>query len=74
MSEKIEIQITGERTMNCMGCENGVKMGLSSVPGVITVSPDRETQKVLVQVEDSGPSAEALITNMEDLGYEASVV
>ena len=71
MSEQIILKITGDRIMTCGGCENGVKMALSQVPGVEAVVPDRTTQMVTVNLKPEGAEISALLGSMANLGYQA---
>ncbi|MDH5507315.1 MAG: heavy-metal-associated domain-containing protein [Anaerolineae bacterium] len=74
MSENLKFKVTGDRRMNCGGCENGVKSTLKQLPGVIEVLADRNTQMIEVSLESGEPGADALISQLSAIGYQVEPV
>jgi copper chaperone CopZ len=60
------LTVTG---MSCGGCEQSVEDALEGVPGVDSATADRETESATVEGD---ADADALVSAVEDAGFEAS--
>jgi copper chaperone len=63
----IDIKIDG---MKCTGCENAVKGGLSSLPGIAEVSASYETGIAKVRFDSTQTNIEAMKSVIEKKGYK----
>jgi len=71
MTQTVTFEIIGEQRLHCNGCENAVQRSLSQVSGVRQVKADHRTQRVVVRLEPTQTSAEAIKAKLADAGYEA---
>jgi len=58
------------RGMSCEHCEQTVEDALEAVAGVTKATADRESESVSV---DGEASVDALVTAVEEAGYDAAV-
>lgn len=66
---KIDLNIQG---MHCGGCEKAVRRAIEAVPSVLLTTIDRGAGKAHVETSDDLDPA-ALVSAVEDAGYEASI-
>jgi copper chaperone len=73
MRETWTFEITGEQKMRCEGCENVVQRSLTRLPGVARVQADHQTQRVVVQLDDTTPTTvETIQARLAASGYQAN--
>lgn len=57
--KNIRLDVVGNRTIHCAGCENTIRRALQQLPGVRRVLPDRKTQRIgLILDVDQTPLSE----------------
>lgn len=64
--ETIELNVGG---MTCGGCENSVRNAILRLPGVLSVTADHATGRVIVDAENAMEKA-TITAAVEDAGYE----
>lgn len=62
----ITLNVTG---MTCGGCENAIKRGLATVPGVQSVEASHQTGAVTLQIDPARFDRAAALSKLEKLGY-----
>ena len=67
--KKITLSIAG---MSCQGCANTVKGALAGVEGVRRADVSLEQKQARLVLEDAG-SVDALVSAVQEAGYEASL-
>jgi copper chaperone len=64
-----EFNVSG---MHCNGCVGSVTRAISQVPGVRKVDVSLERKRATVRYDGEATRAQAIITAIEDAGFEAS--
>lgn len=67
--EKIELKIEG---MHCGACATGIQMLVSQMEGVKSIFVDYDGKKGMVEFDAAKVSKDAIINEIEGLGYHAS--
>lgn len=49
--KSIPLEVTGDRTIHCDGCENTIRRALGQLPGVRRVEPSQKTQKIVITLD-----------------------
>jgi len=49
--KSITLEVTGDRTIHCGGCENTIRRALGQLPGIRRVEPSRTTQRIVLSLE-----------------------
>lgn len=70
MTEKAVLKVTG---MTCDGCVNAVRSIIGSVDGVENVTVNLEFERATFDYDAGQAQIDAIIKEVEDLGYGASV-
>ncbi|GFE49394.1 copper-translocating P-type ATPase [Roseobacter cerasinus] len=60
--------------MSCASCVGRVDRALAAVPGVRGVVVNLATEEATIEVDDTGPTAEALAQTATDAGYPAQIL
>jgi copper chaperone len=67
MSESLQLTVTG---MTCGGCENAVRLAVSKLSGVESVTADRHANLVGVEFDPAQVTPQAIRSEIEAIGYE----
>lgn len=67
--QKIELQIEG---MHCGACAAGIQMLVSQMEGVKSAFVDYEGKKGTVEFDSTKVTKDAIIQNINSIGYKAS--
>lgn len=59
--------------MTCASCTNTVESGLSSVPGILSVSASLATNTVTIQFDRAFIGPREMVERIEDMGFDAMV-
>ena len=70
MSKTLKLNVVGEHTMHCAGCERSITFTLSRFPGVEEVKADWKTQTIQVDLLSEEVDLEKIKTELEWIGYE----
>ena len=73
MSQKLKLNVVGEQTMHCTGCERTVIFTLSRLPGVQAVQADHKTQVIEISLELGETDLEKVIAELDWIGYQVAV-
>lgn len=73
-TETIELQVAGEQTIHCAGCEQRIGNALRRLPGIQEVRASARTQRVLVRLDPSQLDVERVRAKLAQLGYDAREV
>ncbi len=68
--KKVVLEVVGEQTIHCAGCESTIRRALSQLPGVKRVVPSRQTQRVEVLLDTGRTTVEALREKLAWMGWE----
>lgn len=68
--KKVVLEVVGEQTIHCAGCEATIRRGLGQLPGVLRVEPSRRTQRVQVTLDTAQTSLEALQKHLAWMGWD----
>ena len=63
---RTELTVEG---MHCDGCEEGITEELAAMDGVLAVEADWETGRVIVRHHERAAPTDALVADIESLGY-----
>ena len=69
--ETVTLRVSGDRLMQCAGCENACKAALSRVPGVLTADASHQTQNIQVAYDPEKASIEDMKAVLLKAGYQA---
>ncbi|MBI2886434.1 MAG: heavy metal translocating P-type ATPase, partial [Chloroflexi bacterium] len=67
-ASRVVLEVSG---MTCASCVNRIEQGLRRVPGVREASVNLATERAAVVYDPQAVQEQALITTIEELGYEA---
>lgn len=70
--DTIQLQITGDASMECRGCSAAVETMLSEVRGVQQVMADHETQRIEIITNRELANDQELLSALHELGYQAA--
>ncbi|NNN15722.1 MAG: heavy-metal-associated domain-containing protein [Acidimicrobiaceae bacterium] len=71
MMKKVELVA---EDISCNHCKMTIEKGISNVDGVSSVTVDIDAKSVSIDLDDDGTSVDALIAEMDELGYPAKLV
>jgi copper chaperone len=74
VTRTINLQVVGEKKMNCGGCERSVTAALSHLPGVQSVNADRANQSVTVVTYSDETDVNAVQAELQAIGYQVEPV
>ena len=74
MAEKITLQVVGEQTMHCSGCERTVTFTLSNLPGVKVIKADHKTQLIELMMTRGETDLEKVKSELDWIGYQVESV
>lgn len=60
--------------MHCASCPKLVKITLSEIPGVISISASLETKQAIVDYDGDKANTEQFIKAIDEIGYKAKAV
>ncbi len=69
--EKVELEVVGQRTIHCDGCERTIERGLSQMDGVVRVEPSHETQRIDLAIDSEKVSLVKVRERLHELGWES---
>ncbi len=69
MTRTLNLIVTGERKIHCVGCEERIGNALRRLPGIQAVQASADTQKVVVTFDPDTVSADQVRAKLEQLGY-----
>lgn len=64
--DTLTLDVTG---MTCGGCENAIKRGLATVPGVQSVDASHQSGAVTLQIDPGRFNRATALAKLEKLGY-----
>lgn len=65
------MKITG---MHCGACATGIQMVTDMLDGVTSSFVDKEEEKGVFEIDETGATAESIIEEISKLGYQATVI
>ncbi len=72
MTQAINFTITGERKLNCHGCEHRVVTAVRRVPGIEVVQASVQTQQVAVSIDPMQVQPGQVREKLNQMGYEVT--
>jgi copper chaperone CopZ len=72
--ETTQLEITGDFTMHCKGCERTVKFALKTLSGIQQVEPSYKTQRIQIIHNPEEVTTTSIQEKLADLGYETSLI
>ena len=72
--ETTRLEIIGDFTMHCAGCERTVKFALKTLPGIQQVEPSHKTQHIQIIHNLEEVTTTHIQEKLADLGYETSLI
>ena len=70
-SSNLTLEVVGDYTIHCAGCENTIKFSLSRLPGVRTVDADRKTQLIEIDLDLEQTNKAEIFAALTDIGRDA---
>ena len=64
------LEVVGERTIHCGGCENAVQFALRQLPGVRRVEASHKTQRIRLIFDPQMLDIERIRRELDWLGYQ----
>jgi len=64
------LQVIGQQTMHCGGCENTVKFALKQLPGVQQVEASHKTQLINLTFDAEALDLERVHEELDWIGYQ----
>jgi copper chaperone CopZ len=64
------LEVVGEQTLHCGGCERTVKFTLSQLPGVRVIDVDHTTQLIKIALAGDETDFEKVRAELEWIGYQ----
>jgi copper chaperone CopZ len=71
--KKIVLEVIGEQTIHCSGCENTIRRGLTQMPGVRQVEPSHKTQRIELTLDTDQVALEAVCEKLDRMGWQTRV-
>jgi Cu+-exporting ATPase len=68
--KRIRMQVVGENTLHCSGCESTVEFALRKLPGVTSINADHKEQLIEVELNTDETSIDQIEDSLEWIGYE----
>lgn len=72
--ETTQLEITGDFTMRCGGCERTVRFALKTLPGIQQVEASYKTQHIQIIHDHEEATPATIQEKLADLGYETSLI
>ncbi len=69
----VTLEVVGEQTLHCGGCERTVEFTLSQLPGVRVIEVDHTTQLIEIALTDGETDLEKVQAELEWIGYKVVV-
>ncbi len=69
----LTLEIVGEQTLHCGGCERTVEFTLSQLPGVRVIDVDHTTQLIKIALTGDETDFEKAQSELEWIGHQAVV-
>jgi copper chaperone CopZ len=69
----LTLEVVGEQTLHCGGCERTVEFTLSQLPGVRVIDVDHTTQLIEIALTGDETDLEKVQSELEWIGYRAEV-
>jgi len=70
-SSNLTLEVVGDYTIHCAGCENTIQFSLSRLPGVQKVDADRNTQLIEIDLDFDQTSKAEIFAALTDIGRDA---
>jgi copper chaperone CopZ len=68
------LQVIGEQTMHCAGCETAVKFALKQLPGVQRVEANHKMQQIKLTFDSQALGLERVRRELDEIGYQVAEV
>ena len=65
------LEVVGDYTIHCGGCENTIQFSLSRLPGVQRVDADRKTQLIEIDLDPDQTNKAEILAALADIGRDA---
>ncbi len=69
----LTLEVVGEQTLHCGGCERTVEFTLSQLPGVRVIDVDHTTQLIEIALTGDETDLENVQAELEWIGYRVVV-
>ncbi len=69
----LTLEVVGEQTLHCGGCERTVEFTLSQLPGVRVIDVDHTTQLIEIALTGDETDFEKVQAELEWIGYRVVV-
>ena len=69
----LTLEVVGEQTIHCDGCERTVEFTLSQLSGVRVIDVDHTTQLIKIAITGDETDLEEVKAELEWIGYRAEV-
>ena len=69
----LTLEVVGEQTLHCGGCERTVEFTLSLLPGVRVIDVDHTTQLIQIALTGDETDLEKVQAELEWIGYRVVV-
>jgi copper chaperone CopZ len=69
----LTLEVVGQQTLHCGGCERTVEFTLSQLPGVRVINVDHTTQLIEIALTGDETELEKIKAELEWIGYEVVV-
>lgn len=66
----ILLEVTGEQTIHCNGCENTIRRALVQLPGVRRVEPSHKTQRIELTLDVEQTPLETAREKLDRMGWQ----
>ncbi len=71
--QKTVLEVIGEQTIHCSGCENTIRRGLMQMPGVRQAGPSHKTQRIELTLDIDKVTLEAVRVKLDRMGWQTRV-
>ncbi len=70
----LTLEVVGQQTLHCGGCERTVEFTLSQLPGVRVINVDHTTQLIEIALTGDETDLEKVKAELEWIGYQVVAV
>ena len=70
--ETLKLTVKGEETIHCVGCENRAQSVVSTLPGVLKVKADHNTQEIRITLDQDRVSLKDVREKLDFMGYQTN--
>ncbi len=70
----LTLQVQGERTIHCSGCERTIQHTLAKLGGVKRVKADHRTQRIELTLDSQAISPDQVKQELDWIGYQVAEV